>query len=135
MVADKRYHPLVFAYGTLRRGADNHHLLRDSEHLGWAWTVQRYALYVDDFPYVIRTEPVARIRGEIYRVRPRLLAILDRLEGHPHEYRREQVPAVLDDGEVCRAWLYFYPQPRGILVPDGDFALVAGLEDPDLARR
>ncbi len=114
-------HHLIFVYGTLLRGLSNHGLLAEAKFLGPAATKDRYALYLDIFPKVIREEPVSIIMGELYLVDGLTLARLDDLEDHPFAYRREQVPVIMDDGEEAPAWLYFHPQPSGLLVANGDF--------------
>ncbi len=111
---------LVFVYGTLLKGLSNHRLLAEARFLGPARTKQRYALYLDYFPKVIAEEAVSPIIGELYLVDGRALALLDDLEDHPFEYRRQQVPVIMDDGAETPAWIYFHPRPGGHLVADGD---------------
>jgi gamma-glutamylaminecyclotransferase len=113
-------HPL-FVYGTLRQGCRNHHLMRGAEFVGKAHTKDRFALYSTGIPYVVRSEAVSTIIGEVYRVDHGLLAKLDRHEGHPHWYHRKLVEVVLELGQTLPAWLYFFDTPRGVLLPGGDF--------------
>jgi gamma-glutamylaminecyclotransferase len=121
---------LVFVYGSLLRGLSNHVLLAQARFLGEARTKNQYALYLDYFPKVIQDEPVSPIVGELYLVDGPTLALLDDLEDHPFEYRREQVIVIMDDGAETRAWIYFHPQSGGYLVTGGD--LLAWLhEHPD----
>ncbi len=112
----------VFVYGTLRRSFQNHRLLSRSACLGGASTRERYALYVSEYPCVVRDQPVSPIVGEVYKVDPATLMVLDALEEHPQVYRREKVPVVLDDGREIEAWLYFHPRPSGRLIASGDYA-------------
>ena len=111
----------VFVYGTLRRRFHNHHLLARAQSLGGGRTVEKYALYTDDYPYVVEHQPVSHIVGELYKIDAATLLILDALEEHPHEYCRKRTRIVADDGIECEAWLYFYPKPRGRLLISGDF--------------
>ena len=111
----------VFAYGTLKHGFANHYFFRDARFLGKAKTVVRYSLYVDEYPLVYPGQPVSRIVGEVYQVDNALLSRLDMLEGHPRLYRREQIEVILASGERLRAWIYFFPEPRGRLIPSGEF--------------
>jgi len=111
---------LVFVYGTLRRGLPNHHLLAQARCLGPAQTRDRYALYLDSYPKVVPHEAVAAIQGEVYLIDSYTLALLDDLEDHPFQYRRQQIPVILEDGDEILAWIYFHPEPGGLLVPDGD---------------
>jgi gamma-glutamylcyclotransferase (GGCT)/AIG2-like uncharacterized protein YtfP len=114
---------LVFVYGTLRRGYGNHYLLEEGARLlDLARTAQAYALYALEIPFAIKDQAVSTLRGEIYAVTPECLARLDELEEHPTWYRRELVEVVTDQGDNLQAWLYFYPEPRGGLVPSGDYA-------------
>lgn len=109
----------VFVYGTLKRGFPNHFFLRQAAFLGEAATVGRHALYVEDYPLVVRDEEVSRIRGEVYRVGRMTLDRLDVLEGHPEEYRRQRTEVELDDGRRIEAWMYFHPEAKGELQPGG----------------
>ncbi len=94
---------------------------------GQARTKNPYALYLDYFPKVIRDEAVSPIVGELYLVDGPTLALLDDLEDHPFEYRREQVAVIMDDGAETPAWIYFHPRPGGYLVAGWGFAgLAAG---------
>jgi gamma-glutamylaminecyclotransferase len=111
---------LVFVYGTLLQGLSNHTLLDQARFLGQARTKRSYALYVDYFPKVIRDEALSSIVGELYLVDGPTLALLDDLEDHPFEYRREQVVVIMDDGAETPAWIYFHPRPGGYLVTGGD---------------
>jgi gamma-glutamylcyclotransferase (GGCT)/AIG2-like uncharacterized protein YtfP len=110
----------VFVYGTLRRRFSNHHLLGRALYVGAGRTREPFALYLDDYPYVIRHEAVSAIVGEVYKVDVATMFALDALEEHPHVYRREKVGVVLEDGQETEAWLYFYPTPRGRLIASGD---------------
>ena len=112
---------LLFVYGTLKRGFPNHHYLSGAEFLGRARTLERYTLYVDRVPYVVREEKVSFIKGEVYRVSDDILKRVDMLEGHPTHYRRERVKIVLENRKVLEAWIYFYPKPVGRLEPSGEY--------------
>jgi gamma-glutamylaminecyclotransferase len=111
---------LLFVYGTLRIGGANHHLLEGALSHGQARTIDPYALYLGDYPYVAKSPPVSPIVGEVYAVDARILELVDDLEEHPDWYRREPVQVRLDNGGQLTAWLYFHPQPRGRCLESGD---------------
>lgn len=111
----------LFVYGTLKRGFSNNHLLNQAEFLGAAKTLGKYSLWVSGIPYVFKGEAVSYIHGELYHVDNLTLKIIDRLEGHPEWYRREEVKVVTEKGETVTAWLYFYPEKRGKLVKAGRY--------------
>jgi gamma-glutamylaminecyclotransferase len=115
---------LVFVYGTLKQGFSNDRYLSGSKFLGTGWTVNKYAMYSDGLPFVIMTEPVSQIQGELYQVDDITLDLLDDIEGHPNWYRREQVEICLDDGNysITKAWVYFNKNNTGTLVPSGIFS-------------
>lgn len=124
MAAGEGGEELVFVYGTLRRGYGNHYLLKEggARLLDLARTARAYALYALEIPFAVKDQAVSRLRGELYAVTPECLARLDELEEHPQWYCRERVAVVTDRGDNLQAWLYFYPEPRGGLVPSGDYA-------------
>lgn len=117
----------IFVYGTLKRGHGNHRYLAGSKFLGAGKTRNKYAMYVSGIPFVIVTEPVSQISGELYEVDDQTLCKLDQLEGHPNWYQREQVEICLDNNfgksSAVTAWLYFNEDKSGTLIPSGCFTL------------
>ena len=113
------YH-LLFVYGTLKHGFDNHNLIDGSYFVGTGRTVQRFAMYKQIVPYVTKAEAISPIHGELYRVHSSVLDMLDLFEGNPVWNCREQVEVVLDqDHSTVIAWMYFNDTPQGELVPSG----------------
>jgi gamma-glutamylcyclotransferase (GGCT)/AIG2-like uncharacterized protein YtfP len=94
---------LLFAYGTLRRGEPNSHLLQQAEACGSHLTAPRYTMYnLGDYPGVIEGGSSA-ISGEVYRINPQQLEQLDLLEEYPTLYGRKQIPTPWG-----LAWIYLY---------------------------
>ena len=112
----------VFVYGSLRKGFWNHEAyLKNSKFIGKGKTKEKYAMYADIIPYVVENEKISHIVGEVYEIDKETLKRIDCLEGHPNHYIRKKVPIILETGEELEAWLYFYPEPYGILVESGDY--------------
>lgn len=89
-------------------------------------TRNKYAMYVSGIPFVIVSEPVSQISGELYEVDDQTLDKLDALEGHPNWYKREQVEICLDNNfsqSTVLAWIYFNEDDSGTLVPSGCYSL------------
>ncbi|WP_211243377.1 gamma-glutamylcyclotransferase family protein [Chitiniphilus eburneus] len=120
---------LVFVYGTLKRGGWNHHWLNGAPCLGVASTVAHYSLYAHSYPFLVKA-PRYPVRGELYAVDAGTLHDLDRLEGHPDDYLREQIDVRGVDGETVRAWAYFHPRPDGVLLAEGEFRKAQGSDPP-----
>lgn len=99
---------LVFVYGTLKHGFNNHHLLDDSDYLGHVETSEsKWQMYsLGGFPGVVAGENT--IYGEMYSVSQYTFDMCDRLEGHPTFYKRELVDVVDGDGVSYTAWMYVY---------------------------
>lgn len=110
---------VIFVYGTLKSGFSNHHYLDGSNCLGAGRTVEKYGLYVEGIPFVVRHEHVSHICGELYSINAATLNKLDSLENHPGWYNRQEVEVVTNEGKQVTAWLYFYPEKRGNLVKSG----------------
>jgi gamma-glutamylcyclotransferase (GGCT)/AIG2-like uncharacterized protein YtfP len=109
---------LVFVYGTLRRGASNHHMLADSDFLGRHLTEPLYTMFLlGEFPAVVARGETA-VTGEIYRISDEVFALLDELECYPSVFSRQVIhtPA----GET---WMYLYNRlvGTGSTVPHGDW--------------
>lgn len=91
---------LVFVYGTLKAGQPNHHWLAQALALGEATLPGAVLHDLGPFPMAISGE--GRVLGELYAVDDDALAQLDRLEGVPRLYERQQ--RRLTDGRL--AWVY-----------------------------
>jgi gamma-glutamylaminecyclotransferase len=118
---------VMFVYGTLRRGFENHFLLDGAIFLGAARTREKYALYSENIPYVSKTKEISTVAGEVYRVDSPTLERIDLLEGHPNWYVREMIEVILQDGSIVSAWIYFCTDPQGIVVESGDYADVVAI--------
>lgn len=131
----------VFVYGSLRKGLQNHSKLVDATYKGVYQTVDPYTmigLKSKAYPYVI-AKPVHEsvdavpITGEVYEVSDTLLAELDRLEGHPTQYKRTLVKVRSDASKTLLAYMYILEneemirdiakafERRFVAVPSGDW--------------
>jgi gamma-glutamylcyclotransferase (GGCT)/AIG2-like uncharacterized protein YtfP len=126
-MADETY---IFAYGTLRPPRAGT-LLEDSRYypqLEGHLLESRPAALPRAALYDLGTYPAARpgthmIQGDLLRVTPDALAIVDRIEGHPVFYYRELV-SVDCGGEQLEAWVYWAPEgleKAGVAIPNGDW--------------
>lgn len=109
---EKPFSELLFVYGSLKKGFDNHHLLsRYAKRLGKARTVKKFGMFEDSFgnyPYLIPT-PHTKIHGELYQItRKELMDKLDTFEGSPEYYERKKIEVKSHHG-VQRAFVYIQP--------------------------
>ena len=100
---------LLFVYGSLKKGFDNHSILGNSaKRLGKARTVKKFSMYEDSFgnyPYIV-DEPYSKIKGELYQImRADLMQKLDEFEGVPDYYERKKIEVKSHHG-VKRAFVY-----------------------------
>lgn len=105
---------IVFVYGTLRRNEGNDHYLRASEFIGEATSIDNGFVLRGrgPVPYLSRpgeTPRSGKVKGEIFVVSDEHLPAIDRLEGHPQWYRREEHDFTLENGNVVTAWVYLIP--------------------------
>lgn len=101
---------LLFVYGSLRRGEDNHHRLGPARFAGAA-TI-RGALYdCGAFRALVKdARSRSRIAGELHELRGDVaakLAELDRFEAE-WKFRRARVRVTLRGGRQRWAWTYFF---------------------------
>jgi len=93
--------PLLFVYGSLKRGFCHHGELRGAPFERLARTAAGYSLVaVSDYPVLIPGGS-ERVSGELYRVSVALLEEVDSFEGPT--YRRAVV--ILDDASEALAYL------------------------------
>ena len=75
--------PLLFVYGTLKRGGENHRALSGQRFVGEARTEARFRLHLlDGYPGMVAVPAQGRsIEGEVWEVDGAALERLDELEG------------------------------------------------------
>ncbi len=130
----KRIEPfreLLFVYGSLKKGFDNHHLLsKYAKRLGKAITVGKFGMFEDSFgnyPYLIPV-PQMRIHGELFEIhRKELLEKLDMFEGYPDYYERKKILVKTHKG-TFRAFVYIQPHTA---IPQGQKPLREWKADTD----
>jgi len=130
----KRIEPfkeMLFVYGSLKKGFDNHNLLRKhTKRIGKAITMGKFGMFEDSFgnyPYLIPI-PKMRIHGELYEIqRKELLERLDTFEGYPEYYERKKILVKTHKGTV-RAFVYIQPHTA---IPQGQKPLREWKADTD----
>ena len=107
----------LFVYGTLRSGANtewSHFLNRASVAVGLGRT-RGVLLQLDGYPgMVVSAYDDAWVSGEVFLLNEPTSSwpVLDSYEGcglsdpQPHEFERQIVDVILDDGKLIRAWAY-----------------------------
>jgi gamma-glutamylcyclotransferase (GGCT)/AIG2-like uncharacterized protein YtfP len=94
---------LVFVYGSLKQGFENHLLLSAACFEGPYATALGFELFrVGRYPALVRASH-GLVHGELYRVDRELLERLDDFEGCPELYQRESIQ--LKDGRAAYAYL------------------------------
>jgi gamma-glutamylaminecyclotransferase len=118
---DKEY---FFVYGTLMSGFGNNVLLQDEEKIGKAITKEKYIMKGSGIPYVFKRESQDNILGELYLVKKTSIYSLDRLEGDPDWYCREEIKVICNNEEYT-AWIYFmqenYNNNNLTIINNGDY--------------
>ena len=101
--SDLRLSQLVFVYGTLMRHQPNHQQLAGSRFRGAAQLPGLELFDLGPFPMAVASgQAKACLHGEVYAVSAEQLLALDRFEGVPRLYERQQHQ--LSDGRSV--WLY-----------------------------
>ncbi len=120
----------LFVYGTLRPPVldaalgDSYNYPRIAPYVLEAcpaW-VEGARLY-DLGPYPVAYPGDGRLYGDLLLLSSQALALTDRVEGHPHLYRRERLLVHWGGGAV-EAWIYWGTEALGAagrLIPGGDW--------------
>lgn len=95
----------IFVYGSLKRGERLHGALQDSTFIG-VGNINGTLFDLGPYPAVV-LEGESRVGGEIFEATDPVVRDLDRIEGHPHYYKRERVKELTTDQDV---WVYFLPR-------------------------
>ena len=123
----------MFVYGTLMRGYCNNFLMNKCTFVANATTVNEYAMFSKDYPFVTEKKAVSVIEGEVYEILDEeTLKLLDQLEGHPDEYTRKPVEVVLENGNRLIAELYFN-EHQDIEDPDTELVFSGRFMDAQVA--
>ncbi|MFZ5533621.1 MAG: gamma-glutamylcyclotransferase family protein [Pseudomonadota bacterium] len=93
--------PLLFVYGTLRRGASAQGLMASARFVARLELAARHDMRSRGQYPVVWFPGRRRVVGECYAVSPLLLRRLDRFEQTPHAYRRRLVRT-----PIGWAWMY-----------------------------
>ena len=109
---------MLFVYGTLMNDYKNNHILKDSKSIfvGYTNTIDKYSMYVmghlDGYndgkgvPFVNKSKSSSYIYGELWKVTNDTLLEIDKLEGHPGWYIRENISIQLGNN-IINAYIYF----------------------------
>lgn len=106
------FRELLFVYGSLKKGFDNHNLLKKyAKRLGVARTIKKFGMFEDSFgnyPYLVPI-PHTQVYGELYEIqRKDLMDKIDTFEGSPEYYERKKIEVKSHHG-IKRAFVYIQP--------------------------
>lgn len=114
----------LFVYGILKRGFQLDLRNKECIFLGEA-ILPSANLYHLGGGVGMKMEEGGRAFGEVFDIPPDLWAWLDRIEGHPYNYRRIIVEPILyklgDGGINVETWAYEFPHPTGPVIDDGKY--------------
>lgn len=111
--------PHLFVYGTLRAAMGRAQSERLKAEADWIGEARSHGLLFDlgNYPGMsASTEQGAWVRGEVYLLHDLSSSLpgLDAYEGcgpadpSPHEFERQIVTAILDNGRAVQAWAYLF---------------------------
>lgn len=104
---------LIFVYGRMRRGEENHHFLSQARFLRDAATAACFDLVdLGGLPGLIEGG-TSSVQGELYLVTSSLLSMIDELEDHPETFRRTRLE--LSDGSFADG--YVMPRSQASCFP------------------
>jgi gamma-glutamylcyclotransferase (GGCT)/AIG2-like uncharacterized protein YtfP len=113
---------LIFVYGTLMQGYNNHSFIQDGKFISKAQTCELYQMTAEGIPFVDKNIATSQIQGELYQINDIVeLHNLDCLEGHPDFYCREIVSVEDSQGKEHKAWIYFCSRPNANVIASGDY--------------
>lgn len=127
---------ILFTYGTMRYGVYNHERIAElkANYVGHGTTTEPFVMVGRNeprqIPYVSRVDSAdkrhgneAFIKGECYMIDKKTLDRVDRAEGHPHYYYRENTHVRLNNGKLVKCVIYLYDSEEnfGEVIPSGDF--------------
>ena len=119
--------PLIFVYGTLRRGGSNHFRMDGMDLISSA-TVRGRLYRVEWFPALVLDPDAPEVSGEIYQINDTSLSALDEYEGA--QYHRVLTTATATDaqGQEHKVWIWEWIDSIDTLQPiaGGDWLHAGG---------
>lgn len=103
--------PLVFVYGTLKRGGSNHRQMDGAKFVAPAHTPAGWTLYdLGEYPGLVAEAGAPGVSGELWEVDDARLAALDRFEGVSTQlYARDTLRLAEPAGTDAFAYRYLPP--------------------------
>jgi gamma-glutamylcyclotransferase (GGCT)/AIG2-like uncharacterized protein YtfP len=133
---------LLFVYGTLKRGEENHRWLsvHHPRFLGKARIQGRlFRIKGESYPGAAPTRSRRYVRGELYELtRPgQSLKKLDKFEGTDEGLFVRKLAEVWIGSRKMKAWTYFYPgrEDKAASIPSGSFRVRAGSRAGNSTRK
>tara|TARA_Y100001937_G_scaffold61180_1_gene83639 strand:- start:14928 stop:15296 length:369 start_codon:yes stop_codon:yes gene_type:complete len=102
--------PIVFVYGTLKRGYRLHQYMEGARFLGEA-RLNGYRMHRVSWYPAIRPDADYSVYGELFEINEDILAILDEVEDRGTEYERELClvqPLFPSETDSIQALVYVY---------------------------
>jgi len=119
---------LLFVYGTLKRGGENHRRLaaQRPRFLGEGRIQGRlFRIKGESYPGAAPTASRRYVRGELYKLSSsdKALKKLDKFEGTNEGLFVRKLADTWIDGRKMKAWTYFYPgrRDKAALISSGSF--------------
>lgn len=109
---------MLFVYGTLMNNYKNNYILTNSNKSifkGCTKTMDKYSMFVmgnaDGYnngkgvPFVNKSISTSHIYGEVWEINNDTLIEIDKLEGHPGWYTRENIDVIIDNN-IINVYIY-----------------------------
>ena len=93
---EEKFETYLFVYGSLKKGFDNHIVLKEANYISKAKTINKFAMYKEEnqnYPYIVKNEMIGQnIEGELYQItRKDVLAEIDEFENAPNYFKRTEI--------------------------------------------
>jgi len=104
----------IFIYGSLKKGFDNHDILKGAKYISKAETIRSFAMFEEtsgNYPYLLKeaNKGYSKIKGELYKIyRKDILKKIDSFEGAPDYYKRERIQVKTKTKKIKLAETYFF---------------------------
>jgi len=93
---EQKFEAYLFVYGSLKKGFDNHTILKKANYISKAQTIDKFAMYKEEnrnYPYIVKNEIIGQsIEGELYQItREDVLKKIDEFEDAPKYFKHENI--------------------------------------------
>jgi len=118
-LCEQKFEKYLFVYGSLKKGFDNHSILKKAKYISKAKTIDKFVMYKEEnrnYPYIVKNDIIGQsIEGEVYHITHKdVLQKIDEFENAPRYFRHENI-SIKTRSKIIEATTYILSNSKSPL--------------------